>query len=345
MLEQELESNYNKHLSFTPILWGLIKSLLESHDINFHVVEQRTKEVSSLKDKIARKKLTDISQIKDFTGIRIILYYQDDIDKVDSIIRNNFKVDDANSIDKANILESNEFGYLSVHYIVNLDNKRNTLPEWMNYATLNAEIQVRTVLQHSWASISHELSYKRKIEIPKELSRKLFRLAGLFELADEQFLSIRDEHDKLENNIQSISKLDRFLNQKINALTVKEFISKEDSLFKEIELIAVRAGFESRGVPIKNVSDIILILELMGIETLKQFKTVISDNISDYQSFFETLKSHDSPWSGDVDFFTQLALLYNSTIKQRENFWRVTNSSWSKDVIEQINNAIKKTKL
>ena len=194
MEKDKLRELISKHKLFTPIISELIKSLLISEEIKFHVVECRTKEIHSLEQKISRKKIQTLKSITDLSGIRIILYYQDDVDKVNSLLRKNFKIDESNSIDKAEILETNEFGYLSVHYIVQLDSKRNKLPEWKSYSKLKAEVQVRTVLQHSWASISHELSYKRKIEIPKGLSRKLFRLAGLFELADEQFMLIRDEH-------------------------------------------------------------------------------------------------------------------------------------------------------
>ena len=70
------------------------------------------------------------------------------------------------------------------------------------FSNLNAEIQIRTVLQHSWASISHELEYKKITKSRSILQRKLFRLASLIELADEEFKSTRDQHNELIGKIQ-----------------------------------------------------------------------------------------------------------------------------------------------
>jgi putative GTP pyrophosphokinase len=60
------------------------------------------------------------------------------------------------------------------------------LPEWSDYAGLFAEIQVRTLLQHTWASIEHVLIYKNEADAPHSLRRRLSRLSALFELADEE---------------------------------------------------------------------------------------------------------------------------------------------------------------
>lgn len=175
----------DKHTHFTNQLYYLIQSLLVASDVKYQIVESRTKDIDSLNDKIDRKKINDINDVTDLSGIRIIVYYQDDIDKIEKIIDDNFIIDKENSVDKSKLYKSNEFGYLSVHYIVQLNQDRENLTEWKHSKNLKAEIQVRTVLQHSWASISHELSYKKGYEIPKPLERKLYRLAGLFELADE----------------------------------------------------------------------------------------------------------------------------------------------------------------
>ena len=46
---------------------------------------------------------------------------------------------------------------------------------------------MRTVLQHGWALISHRLDYKTESEVPKEVRRRLFRVAALLETSDELF--------------------------------------------------------------------------------------------------------------------------------------------------------------
>lgn len=154
---------------FSQSLVILLKSILDANGIKYHLIEGRAKEIDSFKNKIKIKKGkygNPLKEIMDLCGVRIIVYYQTDIDKIDSLIRTNFDVDLENSVDKSTILKSNEFGYLSNHYIVKINSVRSNLPEWTKFKELNAEIQLRTVLQHSWAAISHELEYKSKFDIP-----------------------------------------------------------------------------------------------------------------------------------------------------------------------------------
>jgi len=55
-----------------------------------------------------------------------------------------------------------------------------------------AEIQVRTVLQHAWAEIEHDIQYKSTITIPTEIRRRFVALAGMLEIADREFQGIQD---------------------------------------------------------------------------------------------------------------------------------------------------------
>ena len=48
------------------------------------------------------------------------------------------------------------------------------------------EIQIRTVMQHAWAEIEHDLGYKSKEDIPDKYRRQFSILAGLIELADDK---------------------------------------------------------------------------------------------------------------------------------------------------------------
>jgi hypothetical protein len=124
--------------------------------------------------------------------VRIITYYEDDAELVASIIHHEFEVDTKHSVDKSTELEVDEFGYRSLHFVVHLGESRRRLAEWRTLAAFSAEIQVRSVLQHAWAAISHKLDNKRTSQAPPELRRRLFRLSALLELADEGFSELRD---------------------------------------------------------------------------------------------------------------------------------------------------------
>ena len=71
----------------------------------------------------------------------------------------------SNSEDVSQRLRPTEFGYRSVHYIVSgrsaearTPASRSPCPE--EILGLKAEIQVRTLLEHAWADIGHEMTYK-----------------------------------------------------------------------------------------------------------------------------------------------------------------------------------------
>ena len=57
-----------------------------------------------------------------------------------------------------------------------------------------AQVQIRTVLQHAWAEFEHDIRYKGTIpdEHVPDLDRRFTLAAGLLELADREFSTIRD---------------------------------------------------------------------------------------------------------------------------------------------------------
>ena len=226
---------------FSQSLIVLLKSILEANNIKFHLIEGRAKEIESFKNKIEIKKgkyNNPLKEIMDLCGVRIIVYYQTDIDKIDSLIKENFELDLNNSVDKSTILKSNEFGYLSNHYISKINSIRSHLPEWEKYKDLNAEIQLRTVLQHSWAAISHELEYKSKFDVPDLLKRKLFRLAGLFELADEQFVQVKQKQFELSQAIENKTDIENIsVYNELNLDTVKHFFNTNETLINDYMFI------------------------------------------------------------------------------------------------------------
>jgi GTP pyrophosphokinase len=163
MNHQELESKYRDELlplyiSFASKLSALLDEITKDAEISIAQIEHRAKTLESFLGKIRRKNYADpFQEIKDFCGIRVITYYQDDVSRVVELINNEFDVDKENSVNKSDQLDVDEFGYQSVHLIFSLKEPRRPLPEWKAFTNLVSEIQIRSVLQHAWASISHKL--------------------------------------------------------------------------------------------------------------------------------------------------------------------------------------------
>lgn len=164
-------------------------------------IEHRTKTISSLEAKIARKgdKYADIREVTDLVGIRIVCYFSDDVDRIANLIGSLFQIDQAASVDKRALLSTTSFGYLSLHCICSLK-EDGTWPEEL-YG-IRFEVQIRSVLQHVWAEIEHDLGYKSEFGVPRTVRREFSRVAGLLEIADEYFVSIRDKVESYTTDIR-----------------------------------------------------------------------------------------------------------------------------------------------
>jgi len=237
-------SVHNIYTAYVKSLKALLENLLRTKDIEVVTVEGRAKTIESFREKITRegKDYTNpLSQVTDLAGIRIVTYQLKDIDLVSELISENFSVDVDNSVDKRRVLEADRFGYLSVHYVVGVDERRIFLPEYESFKTLKAEIQVRTVLQHAWAAIDHKLRYKTKKEIPIHLRRKLYRVSALLETADSEFEVLRTNLSairlKYEEDVKK-QNLDLSLDlESLNAYATGAHI------IEEIEQLAIGNGY------------------------------------------------------------------------------------------------------
>lgn len=199
-LLKEYNKKYSQYNSFAKELHSMIEKIMQINAVHVTHVESRAKTYESLKVKLERKGKKykpELSEITDLAGIRIIVYSLDDINIVEKIIKKEFSVDESRSVDKAKDLKTNEFGYLSKHYIVSLNKEREQLTEYSMYVGLKAEIQVRTTLQHAWASIEHKLRYKSDIKLPEEERRELSSIAASFESYDKAFKRILDKYNEL----------------------------------------------------------------------------------------------------------------------------------------------------
>ena len=83
------------------------------------------------------------------------------------------------------------FGYASRHLLVSFENDQ---PAFESLRGLTAQVQVRTVLQHAWAEFEHDIRYKGTVpeEHARDFDRRFTLAAGLLELADQEFTTIRD---------------------------------------------------------------------------------------------------------------------------------------------------------
>ena len=191
----EYKAEYPIYETFAATLEKILKEICRSY-APLAIVQARAKTFSSFAEKMARKAEKYMALgigPTDLCGARVITETQAEVDRVSAVIREMFDIDEENSVDVGTRLKPSEFGYLSVHYVVQLRGAEifgvSIPPE---IGKRKAEIQVRTLLQHAWASISHERIYKASFRVPAYLDRELARVAAFLEEADGQFgVSVR----------------------------------------------------------------------------------------------------------------------------------------------------------
>jgi ppGpp synthetase/RelA/SpoT-type nucleotidyltranferase len=166
-------------------------------------VTARAKTVASFAEKILRKggKYRDpLHDMTDLCGARIIVDLLTEVAAVGELIRQNFAVDEENSVDALSRLQAAEFGYRSVHYIVSFQRDRHPgLPE--EYYATKAEVQVRTSVQHAWSAIGHDRIYKSPHALPEILKRDAARIAAQLEGADDEFGRMVKEVEEYRSNL------------------------------------------------------------------------------------------------------------------------------------------------
>ncbi len=168
-----------------------LEGWLDETGLKLHSVTARVKGRDALARKLSRpdRTYTDLWSVTDVVGLRVTTYFEDSVDVVAGVVERRLPVDFEHSIDKRRQHDASDFGYRSLHYVCGFGELRlGALP-----ARARCEIQIRTVLQHAWAEIEHDLGYKTPDAVPASARRRFSRLASLLEIADQEFVAVRGE--------------------------------------------------------------------------------------------------------------------------------------------------------
>lgn len=183
----------------------LISALLrDQEDISVSKIDGRVKDREECIAKFIRKYRTKLEadrnpyeikeHITDLLGVRVVCLYESDIEKVVKTLER--ELDTVSITNKTAEIEETDatFGYKGIHADCKLKGARATFSEYKRFADLKFEVQIRTLVQDAWSVIDHKIKYKKSI--PQNLKRRVNTLAALFELADREFLEIKNETAK-----------------------------------------------------------------------------------------------------------------------------------------------------
>lgn len=265
--KSELGLWYDRHQAlykaYAECIKVLLEKLLVQHNLPYHSITCRVKERESFLAKFDRKGYKQLEDITDIAGIRIIAHTTSDELAIAELVKKEFKYDDVQSVDKAEELRDNQVGYLSIHFIAELNDVRSQLGEYSAYKGLKCEIQIRTLLQHAWAEIEHDRNYKFGGVLPKDIRRRFYLVAGVLEVMDAEFERLSKEIDDYGQQVAKDAQ-EGNLNIPIDSTSLTEYMQVK---FPDLDPGVWDARTEKLAISELNC---------MGITTLAQLDALLS---------------------------------------------------------------------
>ncbi len=267
----------------------LMGELLHASGLEVLSISGRVKTKESLAEKISRpgKQYKKLSDITDLVGLRIVTFFEDDVDAVAGLLEREFSLVQEHCVDKRAYVEPDKFGYRSLHNVCLLSEPRRSLTENASFSGELFEVQVRSILQHAWAEIEHDLGYKGAITIPNEIKRQLSRVSGLLEIADRDFREIRDKSRAYRAKASNELKRQQTGKIKLDSISVTEFILNSD-IVKELDAYL----HEELGYRIVEETDFgttLQMLQMVGITTVDSLQRSLRDNLEFLKRYSKTV--------------------------------------------------------
>jgi len=251
-----------------------LKAITKELDVRTLAVEYRVKKEDSLAGKLYRKgdKYQSLEDLTDILGCRVICYFTDDVDRMCAAVEEEFSVDWENSENKRGLLSVNSFGYLSVHYICSLRPEKG-YPDYL--CNKRFEIQLRTGLQHIWAAINHDIGYKSRFGVPAAITREFSRLAGLLELADEEFVRVRETMSGYVSSVHEKIAANEAQDVALDAISMQEYVRYNEPMQAFIKRLSEIEHSEILDV---DAGGFVPALVELGITELGGVQTMLEEN-------------------------------------------------------------------
>ena len=157
----------------------------------------RTKEKESVKSKIERKRntyLKNSKKMQDIVGVRIVLYFRDDIDICIDILKGLFEVDNF-EYDKP---DAETFKPQRINYVFKMPENIMKIPDDISNDCLidnTFEVQIRTIFSEGWHEVEHDIRYKYfdEWDTSADLSRELNGILAALEVCDHNIMAICEQ--------------------------------------------------------------------------------------------------------------------------------------------------------
>ena len=152
-------------------------------------IKTRIKSFPSIREKLHRRSFpmnldSMRDNLNDIAGVRVICSFVDDIYMLADCL---LQQDDVKLIEKKDyITDPKANGYRSLHLIVEIPIYLYNEKRYMR-----VEVQIRTIAMDFWASLDHQLKYKKEFMDSDEISAELKECAEIIAETDARMLAIR----------------------------------------------------------------------------------------------------------------------------------------------------------
>ena len=233
-MSEDLDLRYEAVRSCYELAAKHVRDIISAQTSSFKIqdIQHRAKTADSF---IAKSKKHDddghlkykdpFNEITDLAAVRLICFLRQDVDPICDQILHTFKSDGVEDVGER-VFQKGRFGYQSKHILVKLP-KSTYLPACDYIGEMVCEVQVRTLLQHAWAEMEHDIQYKGD-KVPDSLRKRFAALAGLLEIADGEFERIQEDSDSIRSAVEE---------ELLSRLTMEGFreVNADDGNIKAIE--------------------------------------------------------------------------------------------------------------
>lgn len=164
---------------------------------NIDRVNARAKEPERFAEKARRldddgrlKYHSPLTEIQDQLGVRVVVFYVDDVEPVRDVILRYLRPIEVQSV----VPDSDwEFGYFGQHFVLGLPDDAVPQDVDLGDAPRFFELQIKTLFQHAWSEANHDLGYKAAAPLASDHRRRLAFTAAQAWGADRVFNELRRE--------------------------------------------------------------------------------------------------------------------------------------------------------
>lgn len=187
---QQLLMFYESAIKVVKTRFEIIEDEFESKHTRKPIssISSRIKEPISIAEKLQRKGLSItidnmVTNLTDIAGIRVTCPFISDVYHILVMLEN--QNDIAILEVKDYIKKPKKSGYRSLHIIINVSvdfsDQRRVIP---------VEIQIRTIAMDFWASLEHQLHYKKDYKMPENVDEELKSIADRIAETDERMQNL-----------------------------------------------------------------------------------------------------------------------------------------------------------